>query len=168
MTTTLTARQLLKMGDSTFCTMLRTWETERWCPVPLADYLREKGHESGADAAEWAAVTEERLYWTNHNETVYSRPYPTSGDTVGQMGYFWAIGSHDDYADVVPEGALTRPEDGCRLRFFPTLTDALIGLLDGWQVGTFGGGEPFKKPTGDVHDTDGPGPTPLAIGPDAG
>jgi hypothetical protein len=126
-----TVRSLLEAGDPDLNGFLTIWEEQKQCPLPLVDWLLERGLEMAAEAARWAATTRTRTTWSDR--IVALHPYPTHDPNgkCNHKGWYWYVEGNDQYADCVPCGRM-KPTHNRALWVSPTCRDALIDLLDHW------------------------------------
>jgi hypothetical protein len=127
-TTVTCCKDLLEMGDTDFIALLRCWENDKRCPLPLGDLLRERGLESAGRAADWANTYRDRKMFGKGYDC---GPYPMK---TGK-GFFWHWDGFDPtdydkiaiYCDSLPEEARN-----AGIRTYLTVPDALCAFLDAW------------------------------------
>lgn len=119
----MTAAELLT--DPDFIAFCGCWEADGRCPLGLADWLRDKGLEGQAGAAEWAATEPDRR---DVGGMGGARPYRHSG------GYAW--GKVVTVAPWGPWRSDIPPDVYARLRRVvrPTFPVAIASLLDAWAL----------------------------------
>lgn len=119
------------LTDLEFQAFCFIWERDGRCPLPFADFLRERGHDGAADAAEWAAREPDR------------QGCPTSGEPTGGpmpcrqkdgSGYLWD-GFDNSFRCVVPHDVYTEiPLLGIdsHHRGAATFPAAILAFLHAW------------------------------------
>lgn len=114
--------------DSDFRALIQCWIDNRRCPLPMADYLRERGLEGQAEAAEWA-------FWDSKTADDKGFAFPRTG----MRNVWWCytqtyMGKYYNPDNGIPEELQNEEEKRANdcLRYFPTLTQALLWLLDRW------------------------------------
>jgi hypothetical protein len=135
-TVTITKARQLMDCDANFRAMIEVWKEQKQCPLPIADLLLEYGLVSQSEAALWAATTEKR---SQYDSAAPEHPYPIVYGYMMKTYYRWGASQGDDdcfyMAHHAPSRRLSPSEDMGFLsnRLSPTLTDALIDLLDYWK-----------------------------------
>lgn len=126
MTSTVTsARELWDSGHPDFVALVRVWEVEKRCPLPLADVLMEHGLDRQSEVAKWAATYPDRKCFFGNAPT---GPYPFSGGVTCKWYTLHDSVCASDLNDMVPvkgfrDKSVTSPD-------FKTVTEALLFLLD--------------------------------------
>lgn len=115
--------------DPGFRGFVRCWVRRRRCPLPLVDYLLDRGMESQAACARWCAEQPERRALRNGYPTdKASPPYPMLlGPGTNKWGWFARTILLD--ADDIPWNHVPDRFDGL---FCPTAAAAFVALLDAW------------------------------------
>lgn len=85
MTVYTTEEQLLASDE--FLGFCGTWERDRWCPAPFADWLLENVGDVAFQAAMWAVETEERSDWCSRRLTRVFPSVETHASHI--MGHFY-------------------------------------------------------------------------------
>lgn len=136
MTKTITTAKELVEYNSDFLALLRCWERDRRCPLPMVDLLLEYELKSQAEAARWAATEKDKRQ--NDNGRVYG-PSPCKFGGV----YYWVTEyqvDKDDPYGAWPESCYTIPKDNFErvvhygTNKFYQQVDALVWLLDNWRI----------------------------------
>lgn len=128
----MTARELYE-SDGGFRGFFAAWEKDKRCPLPLVDYLLDRGMDSQAEAARWAATTPDARQFKYGG---MSGPVPSLDDGGGGKSYnpywYWFVVPEKDeriYSDYVPEERLS---DDAKVRRDSTMQEAMLWLLDNW------------------------------------
>lgn len=118
----------LHQTDPDFQALIQCWIADKRCPIPMADYLRERGLEGQAEAVEWAAWKEDRPQFMADYK---AGPYPNEN---GDGRYYWYFpASEEGSADAVRvanclPNLLHRAVDLKR----GSISECLLWLLDRW------------------------------------
>lgn len=125
----MTATELYQT-DPEFQALIQCWIADKRCPIPMADYLRERGLEGQAEAAEWAAWKEDRQQFL---EKFKAGPYPAY-NTPGKCYWFFTIDESSspgssNVANCLPH--LLYKADNIRE---DSLSGSLLWLLDRWAA----------------------------------
>lgn len=112
--------------DSDFRALIQCWIDNRRCPLPMADYLRERGLEGQAEAAEWAAWEPDRREYALET---FSGIFPTHR--------YWFHSDVGKFADSPPEEILSEADRYTEKMDF---SDCLLWLLDRWAEVLAAGG----------------------------
>lgn len=127
MTETVTDASSLYEVDADFRSMLALWDEHRRCPLPLVDYLLDRGLERQAEACRWAATEPDRPVWSFCDRA--TGPFPTT--STGHVYWCWrSEGDPVRHANEVEDNRLT--EKGYR----PDTNEVvynLLYLLDNWK-----------------------------------
>ena len=130
------------LSDPQFVALLDSWGRRRRCPLPLVDWLLERGLESQAEAARWAATAPSRPMMklgSGDESKLRCGPFPWQFRR-GRWTWWSAarspIPSVVEEADCVPPGQLRGVAmlQDCDGDGFSSLPLALCGLLDGWSL----------------------------------
>ena len=108
---------LLAAGDREFLGFLAAWEHDKEPPPPLADWLRDRGHDRAADAVEWLCrrARHPKLFlW------VMPRKFPD-----GRFAWFCLMPR-----DTGVVAGDEFPGLGSSWTFYPSFADAIATALD--------------------------------------
>ena len=133
----MTAADLLT--DPEFQGFCSHWREHGRAPLPMADWLRDKGMDGQADAAEWAALEPDLGDNAISDSESVGGPTPTNapescwawGSAEGKEGRRWAS---DLPGDVFKR---TRPADSARPFSYvggKTFPAAIAAFLDAWAL----------------------------------
>lgn len=117
--------------DAGFRGFLAVWDQNRRCPLELVDYLLDRGMESQAECARWAATEPDREVYNpkkaNGEREGNCGPYPgMSGDAY----WYWLLTETTDRPHRVPRVSVGEMEWGILTGDSPE--GAMVTLMDAW------------------------------------
>jgi hypothetical protein len=123
--------------DADFRALLQCWIDNRRCPLPMADYLRERGLEGQAEAAEWAAWGVRQVSGDGVEMDVECYCFVRYSEFTS---WWWALqdGRHQYSDERKPDNyipTILTPENNKPVFTGPleqTIPTALLWLLDRW------------------------------------
>lgn len=123
------------LTDPEFRGFCSHWREHGRCPLPFADFLRDKGMDAAADAAEWAALEPDRADFGGH----VGSPGGVCPNDIG-CGFAWGRGPrlNPGCRQYLPRdvwGAIpTRQFATGRWSGGETFAGAIAAFLDAWAL----------------------------------
>jgi len=127
------------LTDPEYLSWLHCWWSNGRCPLEFVDWLLDRGLDSQAEAARWAATEDPRSVFGNPECKAGPTPcFFNNSNVFNSQGYWARLKDGEVYADVVPESVFWRLYSLSGTTFYPNLAPfptgplCITALLDCW------------------------------------
>lgn len=116
--------------NSDFRALLAAWKKDKRCPIGMVDLLLEHGLDSQAEAARWAATTDDRPQYIGDE---LMGPMPCNGGNQMWWCVFVPSAPTFNHANVVPPEKIRHRCTGLTKWNPVSYVDMFLMLLDAWN-----------------------------------